>query len=151
MLAISRQLVLGMRKKQNGGKTMEEQNTVQETKFCKECGQRISRKAVICPHCGCQVEDMAKNEAPQQIVINNTNQNSNQNQNVNAGMAGVRLRKKWVSFLLCLFLGYFGAHKFYEGKTLMGVLYLFTGGLCFFGVIFDLIALLGKPDPYIVI
>ena len=32
---------------------MEENTTVmQETKFCKECGQKIAKKAVICPHCG---------------------------------------------------------------------------------------------------
>ena len=133
---------------------MEEQATIQETKFCKECGQKISRKAVICPHCGCQVEEMPKNEAPQQIVINNTNQNSNQNtnQNVNAGIAvGARLRRKWVSILLCVFLGYLGAHKFYEGKMLSGILYLFTCGFFFFGIVLDFIALLGKPDPYIVV
>ena len=133
---------------------MEEQATIQETKFCKECGQKISRKAVICPHCGCQVEEMVKQEAPQQIVINNTNQNSNQNtnQNLNAGIiAGARLRSKWVSILLCVFLGYLGAHKFYEGKTLSGVLYMFTGGLFLFGVVLDFIALLGKPNPYIVV
>ena len=128
---------------------MEEQATIQETKFCKECGQRILRKAVICPHCGCQVEEMAKNEAPQQIVINNTNQNSNQN--ANAGIVGARLRSKWVSILLCVILGVFGAHKFYEGKMLSGILYMFTFGFFFIGVVLDFIALLGKPDPYIVI
>ena len=133
---------------------MEEQTIVQETKFCKECGQKIAKKAVICPHCGCQVEEMAKSEAPQQIVINNTNQNSNQNanQNVNAGFVpGARLRNKWVALLLCLFAGYFGAHKFYEGKFLSGILYMFTMGFLLFGVVLDAIALLGKPNPYIVI
>ena len=106
---------------------------------------------VICPHCGCQVEDMQRNEAPQQIVINNTNQNSNQNtnQNVNA-IAGTRLKSKWVAILLCLFGGYFGAHKFYEGRMLAGILYLFTGGLFLIGAVLDFLALLGKPDPYVV-
>lgn len=133
---------------------MEENTIVQETKFCKECGQKIAKKAVICPHCGCQVEEVQKNEAPQQIVINNTNQNSNQNanQNVNAGfVAGARLRNKWVSLLLCAFLGFFGAHKFYEGKMLSGILYMFTGGFFLIGVILDFVALLGKPNPYLVI
>lgn len=133
---------------------MEENTTVQqETKFCKECGQKIAKKAVICPHCGCQVEEM-KNEATPQIVINNSNQNQNQNtnNNLNAGVpVGARLRRKWVSFFLCLFLGYFGAHKFYEGKTGMGVVYALTGGLCGIGWIFDIINILGKPDPYYVL
>lgn len=61
---------------------------------------------------------------------------------------GVKPRSKWLAFLLCLFLGYFGVHKFYEGKIGWGLLYLFTGGLCCFGWIIDIIALLFKPDPY---
>ena len=132
---------------------MEEQVTFQETKFCKECGQKIAKKAVICPHCGCQVEEMPRSEAPQQIVINNTNQNSNQNanQNMNAGFVpGARLKNKWISLILCMFAGYFGAHKFYEGKTVSGILYMCTCGLLFFGGVLDFIALLGKPNPYIV-
>ena len=135
---------------------MENNSTMQETKFCKECGQKIAKKAVICPLCGCQVEEMARNEAPQQIVINNTNQNSNQNTNNNTNanigfIPGVRVRNKWVSLALCICAGYFGAHKFYEGKNAAGVLYLCTCGLFFVGVVLDAIALLGKPNPYVVV
>ena len=127
---------------------MEENATVaQETKFCKECGQKIAKKAVICPHCGCQVEEMQ--QASPQIVINNSNQNTNSN--VNAGVPfGAKLKRKWVAFFLCLFLGFFGAHKFYEERIGMGLLYLFTGGLFGFGWFFNLLSLLGKPDPYYV-
>ncbi|MEE1018622.1 MAG: TM2 domain-containing protein [Acutalibacteraceae bacterium] len=57
-------------------------------------------------------------------------------------------KSKWVSFFLCLFFGVFGAHKFYEGRILMGILYIFTGGLVGIGVIIDLIILLFKPNPY---
>ena len=39
-----------------------------------------------------------------------------------------------------------GAHKFYEGKTALGVLYLFTFGLFGTGWIFDLIAILSKKE-----
>ena len=127
---------------------MEENTTVhQETKFCKECGQKIAKKAVICPLCGCQVEE-TKSEAAPQIVINNSNQN--QNNNINGVPFGVRARNKWVAFCLCLFLGAVGAHKFYEGKTGMGILYLFTGGLFGIGWFIDLISLLCKPNPYYV-
>ncbi len=129
---------------------MEENNNVhQDTKFCKECGQRIARKAVICPHCGCQAEEVSSASAQPQIVINNSNQN--QNQNINAGTPyGANLKNKWVSFFLCLFLGYFGAHKFYEGRAGLGLLYLFTGGLFFIGCFIDLLSLLAKPNPYAV-
>ena len=42
-----------------------------------------------------------------------------------------------------------GAHKFYEGKTALGVLYLFTFGLFGTGWIFDLIAILSKKRRYL--
>ena len=83
--------------------------------------------------------------APQQIVINNTNTNQNL-----VGMGIVKEKNKWVAILLCIFLGYVGGHKFYEGKIGLGILYLFTGGLFFIGVIVDLIVLLTKPNPYYV-
>jgi hypothetical protein len=44
-----------------------------------------------------------------------------------------------VELCLCLFLGWAGAHKFYAGKTGMGILYLFTLGLFGFGWIIDTI------------
>ena len=58
------------------------------------------------------------------------------------------VKDKWVSFFLCLFLGCFGAHKFYEGRVLLGLLYLFTCGLCGIGIIYDLVVLFFKPNPY---
>lgn len=57
-------------------------------------------------------------------------------------------KNKWISFFLCLFLGIFGAHKFYEERILLGILYFLTAGLFGIGVIFDLIALFFKPNPY---
>ncbi len=57
-------------------------------------------------------------------------------------------KSKWISFFLCLFLGFFGAHKFYEDRVLLGVLYIFTGGLFGIGVIVDLVILFFKPNPY---
>lgn len=41
-------------------------------------------------------------------------------------------KNKWVSLFLCTFLGWLGAHKFYEEKPGIGLLYLFTLGL--FGI-----------------
>lgn len=118
------------------------------TKFCSHCGGRIDKKAVVCPLCGCQVEQIAQQNP--NIVINNSNTNTNTNTQVAAGMVVRPPRNKWVALLLCIFLGVIGAHKFYEGKTGMGVLYLFTGGLCGVGVLIDFISLLFKPNPYYV-
>ncbi|MBQ6165501.1 MAG: TM2 domain-containing protein [Clostridia bacterium] len=83
------------------------------------------------------------------IVINNANNNVNTNTNINGGIQG-KPKNKWVALILCIFLGFFGAHKFYEGKIGMGVLYIFTCGLFFVGVIIDAIAILTKPNPYYV-
>ena len=120
----------------------------ENTKFCKHCGAKIPVAAVICTHCGCQVEEIKKAEQPN-IVINNANTNTNTN-TVNAAMFGVRVKNKWVAFFLCLFLGYFGAHKFYEGRVGAGILYLFTVGLFGIGWFIDCIVLLCKPNPYYV-
>ena len=102
---------------------------------------------MICPHCGCQVQQVASAPAaPANIVINNANTNTNTN--INGAMA--RARSKWVALLLCVFLGFIGAHKFYEGKTGMGILYLFTLGIFGIGIFVDFLALLFKPNPYYV-
>lgn len=42
-----------------------------------------------------------------------------------------------VTWILLTFLGIFGAHRFYMGKWLTGLLYLLTGGLFLVGVIYD--------------
>ena len=47
----------------------------------------------------------------------------------------------FIEWILCLTLGYLGVHKFYAGKKKMGIIYLFTAGLCGIGWIVDLIAL----------
>ena len=59
-----------------------------------------------------------------------------------------QFKNKWVSLLLCFFLGYLGIHKFYEGKILLGIVYLFTLGIFGIGVLIDFILLLFKPNPY---
>ncbi len=118
-------------------------------KFCKYCGQSILMDAVMCTHCGRMVEELPKQQAAQpNIVITNTNTNSNVN-TISAG-ALKKEKNKWISLLLCLFLGYIGAHKFYEGKIGMGILYLFTVGLFGIGLVIDFIVLLFKPNPYYV-
>ncbi len=118
----------------------------EEFLFCEKCGNKVHKDSVICPKCGAQIKDLKTkddDESPQ-VVINNTNMVSN--------TVGISQKKcdKWVALLLCVFLGYFGAHKFYENKSGLGILYLFTFGLCGIGVIVDFIIILCRPNPYYV-
>ena len=57
-------------------------------------------------------------------------------------------KSKWVSFFLCLLFGVVGAHKFYEGRILLGIVYILTAGFAGIGIVIDLIILLFKPNPY---
>lgn len=51
----------------------------------------------------------------------------------------INSEKKYMTMLIItLVFGVVGIHRFYVGKTLTGILYLFTGGLFGFGWIVDL-------------
>lgn len=55
------------------------------------------------------------------------------------------MKRKWTAFVLCLLLGWIGAHRFYVGKNGSGFLYLFTFGLFGLGWFWDaLMILLGQ-------
>lgn len=116
--------------------------TIEQTKFCKHCGQKINKDAIICIHCGRQVEELKGPQNPS-IIINNTNSNGNQDYSYIG-----KPKNKWIALALCIFT--ICGHKFYENKPFLGVLYLFTGGLFLIGWILDIIALLAKPNPYYV-
>ena len=118
-------------------------------KFCVKCGKKLEDDYAVCPDCGTFCNDGTKaapTAAQQQaaptaspIVVNEQNNQP----------SGKKI-DKWVAFLLCFFLGTLGAHKFFEGKMGLGILYLFTGGLFGIGVLIDFITILMKPDPYYV-
>ena len=120
------------------------------TKFCKHCGQVIPQDAVICTHCGRQVEELKGAGAAGQPIIINNNNNNNNNNVAAAGVPMGRMKNKWVAVILCFFFGCWGVHRFYEGKVGTGLIWLFTLGLCGIGTLIDFIILLCKPNPYYV-
>ncbi len=53
--------------------------------------------------------------------------------------------KNWmVTLLLCFFLGYLGAHRFYAGKMGTGILMLVTCGGCGIWTLIDFVMILMK-------
>lgn len=117
-------------------------------KYCRYCGKQIPEPAVICSHCGCQVEEIY--QAPTQGTVINNNINNISNTTYNTNIYTGRPKNKWISLLLCFFGGALGLHRFYEGKIRSGLLWLFTGGLFGVGAVIDFILLLFKPNPYYV-
>lgn len=100
--------------------------------YCRNCGKEIANDVKFCPACGSSQE-----QTPQQPVINIVNTNANVH-----GYGNYIPKHKWTAFWLCFFLGYFGAHRFYVGKSGTGVLWLFTCGMFGIGWLIDLIVIL---------
>ena len=121
-------------------------NAPLNTKFCKHCGESIDKECLICPKCGKQVEEIKNSKDDRNIVINNTATANSRAVVKNVGYG--RPKNKWISLLLCIFT--ICGHKFYEGRFLMGIVYLFTVGLFGIGWFIDIFVLLFKPNPYYV-
>lgn len=98
--------------------------------YCKNCGKQIADDAKFCDGCGTPAETSG------QPVINIINNSAIEH------TPGVSQKNKWVAFMLCLFLGGIGIHRFYVGKIGTGILWLCTFGLCGIGSIIDLIVII---------
>ena len=58
-------------------------------------------------------------------------------------------KNKWVALILCICLGWIGAHRYYEGKNITALIYTFTLGFFGIGWVIDIIRLALKPNPYL--
>ena len=107
---------------------------------CDRCGATAPQGSEKCPYCGTYLPQHAAPSAPppQPVVVHV----HNTVQTPPAPDPNGPLKRRWVAFWLCFFFGGIGIHKFYLGKTGMGILYLFTGGLLGIGWLIDLISLL---------
>ncbi len=120
---------------------------------CPHCGASIYDDINRCQYCGSYVTPVQQ-QAPaqqgqQQPVIVNVYQPEPQTIHHETHIyhtEPVSEKNRLVALLLCLFFGGLGFHKFYLGRVGMGILYLFTLGLCGIGVFVDLLVLLfGTP------
>ncbi|WP_081801504.1 TM2 domain-containing protein [Herminiimonas sp. CN] len=101
---------------------MECREKKQDEKFCHECGEIIRAKAEICPKCGCRQHDVRP------IRTNG----------LDSVFSGAPEKSRTTAAALALLLGGFGAHKFYLGKPLHGILYavfVLTFIPAFFGLV----------------
>lgn len=127
-------------------------NGVFGKKECAYCGTVNDGSANRCVSCGAVLEETM--ETPiQNDVTPKSHSNEPQTYTYSEVIVNVtngKPKNKWVAFWLCFFLGYFGAHKFYEGKIGMGILYVFTMGLFGIGWIVDCVKTLMLTNPYYV-
>ncbi|WP_428719118.1 TM2 domain-containing protein [Undibacterium curvum] len=79
-----------------------------DEKFCADCGEIIKAKAELCPHCGCR-------QSPPPI----------QQTTLGLSISTPGGKSRTTAGILALFLGGLGMHKFYLGKPIQGIAYLF--------------------------
>jgi len=116
---------------------------------CKNCGaasfRQINKDTFECKYCGVQtrrkvfkpaIEENKNNDINKQALedIADEKQDINKKKNDKKTFALTKL-------LLCIFFGYYGVHRFVEGKIGTGFLFLFTHGLFGIGYICDIIRL----------
>ncbi len=114
---------------------------------CPNCGAEGNGK--FCEYCGCELPrnapDTILNNQTNSTVINNyysaPQQTPTPNQTVSRPYIqapAVSGKNQTVALVLCIFLGFFGAHYFYVGKAKIGILYLLTMGLFGIGWLVDI-------------
>jgi uncharacterized membrane protein HdeD (DUF308 family) len=92
------------------------------------------------------VKGLSKNKTNKQMMESRSLKRNSNNVETYQRRFGKKVNKNLYVFMT-IFLGGIGIHKFYAGKTGMGLIYFFTFGLFYFGWFFDILsALLQRAD-----
>ena len=112
--------------------------------YCRNCGNEVSEKAVMCVACGTPPKagdkfcSNCKAETTPEALICMKCGVSLKHDNIIYGD-----EKDWLTtLLLCFFLGVFGIHRFYTGHTAIGVVQLLTLGGCGIWALVDFIMII---------
>jgi hypothetical protein len=112
--------------------------------YCRNCGNEVSDKAIMCVACGtppmagnkfcynCKAETTPGSTICMKCGVSLQNLNPIQ----------VEGRDWLTTLLLCFFLGVFGVHRFYTGHTAIGVVQLLTLGGCGIWALIDFIMII---------
>ena len=101
--------------------------------FCRECGKKVNENAVACTSCGVNPK-RASNFCGACGVKTKANQVVCVKCGVSLGSysGGTGEKNKMIAFLLALFLGVWGIHKFYLGYNNQGIIMLVCGTIGWF-------------------
>ena len=112
--------------------------------YCRNCGNEVSEKAIMCVACGtppkagdkychnCKAESTPGAAICMKCGVSLKHENQIDGEG-----------KDWLTtILLCFFLGVFGIHRFYTGHTAIGVVQLLTLGGCGIWALIDFILII---------
>ena len=112
--------------------------------YCRNCGNEVSDKAIMCVACGtppkagdkfcynCKAETTAAQTVCMKCGVSLIHENAIHAEG-----------RDWLTtLLLCFFLGVFGVHRFYTGHIGLGVIQLLTLGGCGIWALIDFIMII---------
>ena len=101
------------------------------------CSQNFEKKghSYVCAYCGTEKEEP---------ISQTTFDKKHQEQTPACDIRSNEVERILLKLILCLLVGTFGVHKFMERQIVLGLLYLFTGGLFGIGTLIDTIEYIVK-------